>query len=176
MFFKTFAIFWNKIEKKQENVCNVSILWLDVALTSISRWMNVDLIMIIECKINFVFQIVAILFFFIILILHWNDQIEWLSLQLAHFLLFVEILHVFSLCCLKQIEYRRSYWQTLIMWSYYWQLKHCLIQQLLTKNSHVTCVYSFNKSFLINLFSRRVITHNTEYCENRVLMIKRSQK
>jgi hypothetical protein len=152
MFFKAFAIFWNKIEKEHEDVCDVSTLWLDVVLTSTSRWVSVDLIVITECKIDFVFQIVAILFFSVILILHWNDQIEWLSSQLTHFLLFVEILHVSSLCCSKQTEHRRSYRQTLTMWSYRWQLKHCLIRQLLTKSSHVTNVYSFNRSFLINLF------------------------
>ncbi len=75
MLFKAFVILWDKIEKEQENVCNVSIPF-DVVLTSISRWMNVDFIVIIECKIDFVFQIVAILFFSVILILHWNDQIE----------------------------------------------------------------------------------------------------
>jgi hypothetical protein len=32
--------------------------------------MSVDFIVIIECKIDFVFQIVAILFFSVILILH----------------------------------------------------------------------------------------------------------
>ncbi len=79
MFFKAFAIFWNKSEKKQKNVCDVSTFWFDVVLTLTSRWMNVDFIVIIECKIDFVFQIVVILSFSVILILHWNDQIEWLS-------------------------------------------------------------------------------------------------
>jgi hypothetical protein len=35
------------------------------------------------------------------------------------------------------------------MWSYRWQLKHCLIRQLLTNNSQNICVYSCKRSFFI---------------------------
>ncbi len=121
-------------------------------ITLSSRRINVEFDVIIECKIDFVFQIFAILFFFIILILHWKNQTKWLSSQLTHLRLFIDALHVASLCCSKQTKHRSSYRQTLIMWLYRWQLKHCLIRQLLTKNSYLTCVYSFNKSFCINLF------------------------
>jgi hypothetical protein len=35
------------------------------------------------------------------------------------------------------------------MWSYRWQLKHCLIRQLLTNSSQDICEYSCKKSFFI---------------------------
>jgi hypothetical protein len=72
-----------------------------------------------------------------------------LSSQLAYFLLLIDILHVESLCDSTQIEHRLSYWQILSMWLYRWQLKHCLIRQLLTNNSQDICEYSCKKSSFI---------------------------
>jgi hypothetical protein len=152
MFFSAFTSFYNNAKKKQEKVCEMTILWLNITLTSSVCWVIVDSSEIIECKIDFVFQIFAILFFSAILILHWNDHVEWLSLQFAHLRRFINALQMMSLCDSKQTKHRFSYRQTLIMCSYRWQLKHCLIRQLLIKSSHVTCVYSFIKSFLINRF------------------------
>jgi hypothetical protein len=54
-FLKHSQLFETKSKKKQENVCDVSIFWFDVVLTSMSRWMNVDFIVFTECKIDFVF-------------------------------------------------------------------------------------------------------------------------
>ncbi len=93
-----------------------------------------------------------ILFFFVTFILHWKDQIEWLFSQLTHFLLFIETLHVESSCDLAQTEHRLSCLQILSIWSYRWQLKHCLILQLLTNNSHEICEYSCKRSSLIRRF------------------------
>ncbi len=93
-----------------------------------------------------------ILFFSVIFILHWKDQIEWLLSQLTHFLLFIETLHVESSCDFAQTEHRFSCLQILSIWSYRWQLKHCLILQLLTNNSHEICEYSCKRSFLIRRF------------------------
>ncbi len=69
--------------------------------------------------------------------------------QLAHFLLSTNILHVESLCDSTQIEHRRSCRKILSMWSYRWQLKHCLIRQLLTNSSHDICEYLCKNSFFI---------------------------
>ncbi len=93
-----------------------------------------------------------ILFFSVTLILHWKDQVEWLLSQLAHFLLSTETLHVESSCGFAQTEHRLSCLQILSIWSYRWQLKHCLILQLLTNNSHEICEYSCRRSSLIRRF------------------------
>ncbi len=58
-------------------------------------------------------------------------------------------MHVKSLCDSTQIEHRRSCRQILSMWSYRWQLKHCLIRQLLTNNSQNICEYLCKRSFFI---------------------------
>jgi hypothetical protein len=125
---------------------------LNVRWASTSSSLNVVcwiFLKFIECKIDFVRHMSEILSFSIILSLHWNDQIEWLFSQLTHFFLSIDILHVESLCDSTQIEHRRSCRQILSMWSYRWQLKHCLIRQLLTNSSHDICEYSCKNSFFI---------------------------
>jgi hypothetical protein len=68
------------------------------------RWISDDSSEIIECKIEFVLQIFAILFFSTILILHWNDHAEWLSSQFAHLRRLIDALQVMSLCDSKADE------------------------------------------------------------------------
>ncbi len=155
MLFKIVVFFWIKIssiEKQKDDVDDVIFSWLNVCWTLTSNSLNVVCcisLKFIECRIDFVRHMFEILSFSITLILHWNDQIEWLSSQLAHFLLSIDILHVKSLCDSTQIEHRRSCRQILSMWSYRWQLKHCLIRQLLTNNSQNICEYSCKRSFFI---------------------------
>ncbi len=155
MLFKIVVFSWVKIsffEKQKDDVDDVIFSSINVCWASTSSSLKiVDWIFLkfIECRIDFVRHMFEILFFSITLILHWNDQIEWLLSQLTHFFLFIVILHVEFLCDSTQIEHRRSCRQILSMWSYRWQLKHCLIRQLLTKNSQNICVYSCKRSSLI---------------------------
>jgi hypothetical protein len=155
MFFKIVVFFWVKIssiEKQKKNVDDVIFSRMSVCLASTSSSLNVVcciFLKFIECRIDFVRHMFEILSFSAILILHWNDQIEWLFSQLTHFLLSIDILHVKSLYDSTQIEHRRSCRQILSMWSYRWQLKHCLIRQLLTNSSQNICEYSCKKSFFI---------------------------
>jgi hypothetical protein len=156
MLFKIVFFFWIKIyfiEKQKNDVDDVISFRLNVCWASSTNFLNVVcciFLKFIECKIDFVRHMFEILFFSITLILHWNDQIEWLSSQLTHFFLSIDILHVESLCNSTQIEHRRSCRQILSMWSYRWQLKHCLIRQLLTNNSQNICEYSCKRSSFIS--------------------------
>jgi hypothetical protein len=125
---------------------------LNVCWTSTSNSLNVIcwiFLKFIECKIDFVRHMFEILSFLITFTLHWNDQIEWLFSQLTHFFLSTNILHVESLCDSTQIEHCRSCRQILSMWLYRWQLKHCLIRQLLTNSSYDICEYLCKNSFFI---------------------------
>jgi hypothetical protein len=79
--------------------------------------------------------------------LKWSDRM--IVFAINTFFLSTNILHVESLCNSTQTEHRRSYRQILSMWSYRWQLKHCLIRQLLTNSSHDICEYSCKNSSLI---------------------------
>jgi hypothetical protein len=159
MLFKIVIFFWVKtsfIEKQKDDVDDVIFSSIDVCWAFTSSSLKVVcwiFLKSIECRIDFVRHIFEILFFSIILTLHWNDQIEWLLLQLTHFFLFIVILHVESLCDSTQTENRRSCRQILSMWSYRWQLKHCLIRQLLTNNSQDICVYLCKRSS----FDKRLI-------------------
>ncbi len=150
--------FWIKIvfiEEQENDIDDVIFSWTNVDWASMSNRRKVacwTFLNSIECSIDFVRHMSEILFFSVILILHWKDQIEWLLSQLTHFLLFIETLHVESLCDFAQIEHRLSCLQILSIWSYRWQLKHCLILQLLTNNSHEICEYSCKKSSLIKRF------------------------
>ncbi len=155
MLFRIVVFFWIKIssiEKQKDDVDDVIFLRLKICWALTSSFLNVVCcisLKSIECRIDFVRYMFEILSFSITLILHWNDQIEWLSSQLAHFFLSIDILHVKSLCDSTQTEHRRSCRQILSMWSYHWQLKHCLIRQLLTNSSQDICEYSCKKSSLI---------------------------
>jgi hypothetical protein len=140
------------IEKQKDDVDDVIFSSLNACWASTSSSLKVVCwisLKSIECRIDFLRHMFEILSFSIILILHWNDQIEWLLSQLTHFFLFIDILHVESLCDLTQTEHRRSYEQILSMWLYRWQLKHWLIRQLLTNSSQDICVYLCKKSSLI---------------------------
>ncbi len=101
MLFNVFTFFWDKVEKEQKKFCDVFVFWLNIVITFFFRRMNVELDAVIKCKIDFVFQIFAIFFFFVTLILHWNDQTKWLFSQLTHLRLFVNALHATSLCYSK---------------------------------------------------------------------------
>ncbi len=155
MLFRIVVFFWIKtsfIEKQKDDVDDVIFFRLNVCWASTSNSLSVVCcisLKFIECRIDFVRHMFEILSFSITLILHWNDQIEWLFSQLTHFLLSIDILHVKSLCDSTQTEHRRSCRQILSMWSYRWQLKHCLIRQLLTNSSQNICEYSCKRSFLI---------------------------
>jgi hypothetical protein len=155
MFFKIVIFFWitiSFIEKQKDDVDDVIFSSFNVCWASTSSSLKVVYwisLKFIECRIDFVRHMFEILFFSIILILHWNDQIKWLLSQLTYFLLFIDILHVESLCDLTQTEHRRLCRQILSMWSYRWQLKHCLIWQLLTNSSQDICVYSCKRSSFI---------------------------
>jgi hypothetical protein len=156
MFFKVVIFFWVEIsfiEKQKNDVDDVIFSSLNVCWASTSDSLKIVcwiFLKFIECKIDFVRHMFEILSFSIILTLHWNDQIEWLSSQFAYFFLFIDILHVESLCDSTQIEHRRSCRQVLSMWLYRWQLKHCLILQLLTNSLQNICEYSCKRSFYIN--------------------------
>jgi hypothetical protein len=155
MLFRIVVFFWIKIsfiEKQKDDVDNVTFSSINACWASTSNSLKVVYwisLKFIECKIDFVRHMFEILSFSITLTFHWNNQIECLFSQLTHFLLFIVILHVESLCDSTQTEHRYSCWQILSMWSYRWQLKHCLIRQLLTNNSQDICVYSCKKSSLI---------------------------
>ncbi len=155
MYFKIVISFWIKIsfiKKQKDDVDDVIFSELNICWTSTSSSLSIVywiFLKFIECKINFVRHMFEILSFSIILTLHWNNQIEWLSLQLTHFLLSTNILHVELLCDSTQTEHRRSCREILSMWSYRWQLKHYLIRQLLTNNSHEIYKYSCKNSFFI---------------------------
>ncbi len=155
MLFRIVVFFWIKtsfIEKQKDNVDDVIFSSLNVCWASTSSSLNVVCwisLKFIECRIDFVRHMFKILSFLITSILHWNDQIEWLFSQLTHFLLSINILHVESLCDSTQTEHRRSCRSILSMWSYFWQLKHCLIRQLLTNNSQNICEYSCKRSSFI---------------------------
>jgi hypothetical protein len=155
MFIKIVVSFWIKIsfiEKQKNDVDDVIFSSINVCWASTSSSLRVVcwiFLKFIECKIDFVRHKFEILSFSIILILHWNDQIEWLFSQLTHFFLFIDILHVESLSDSTQTEHRRSCRQILSMWSYRWQLKHCLIRQLLINSSQNIYVYSCKRSSFI---------------------------
>ncbi len=140
------------IKKQKDDVDDVIFSRLNICWASTSNSLNVVcciFLKFIECRIDFVRHTFEILSFSFILILHWNDQIEWLFSQLTHFFLSIDILHVESLCDSTQTEHRRSCRQILSMWSYRWQLKHCLIWQLLINSSQNICEYSCKKSSFI---------------------------
>jgi hypothetical protein len=155
MLFKIVVFFWIKtsfIEKQKNDVDDVTFSSINACWAQTSNFLKIVcwiFLKFIECRIDFVRHMFEILFFSITLTLHWNDQIEWLLSQLTHFFLFIDILHVESLCDSTQTEHRRSCRQILSMWSYRWQLKHCLIRQLLTNSSQNICVYSCKRSSLI---------------------------
>jgi hypothetical protein len=69
------------IEKHKDDVNDVIFSSLNVCWASTSSSLNVVcwiFLKFIECKIDFVRHMFEILSFSITLILHWNDQIEWL--------------------------------------------------------------------------------------------------
>ncbi len=162
MFFKISIFFWVKIsfiEKQNDDVDDVISLRMNVCWITTSSLLKIvrDVSFeFVEYKIDFMRHISKILFFFAILILHWKNQIKWLFSQLTHFLLSIDILHAKSLCDSEQIEHRFSYRQILSICSYFWQLKHCLILQLLTNSSQIICVYSWSRCLWSDdLFAQR---------------------
>jgi hypothetical protein len=79
--------------------------------------------------------------------LKWSDRM--IVFTINTFFLSIDILLIKSLCDSTHAEHRRSYRQILSMWSYRWQLKHCLIRQLLTNSSQDICEYSCKRSSLM---------------------------
>jgi hypothetical protein len=91
MFFRIVVFFWIKIsfiEKQKNDVDDVIFSRLKVCWALTSSSLNVVCCIFlksIECRIDFVRHMFEILSFLITLILHWNDQIEWLFSKLTHF-------------------------------------------------------------------------------------------
>jgi hypothetical protein len=155
-FLKSSFFFWIKtffIKKQKNHVDDVIFSSLNVCWALTLNLLNVVcwiFFKFIECKIDLMRHMCDILSFFIILTLHWNDQIEWLFSQLTHFLLSSNILHVELLCDSTQIKHRRLRRQILLIWSYRWQSKHYLTRQLLTNNSQKSANIRAKNRFLSN--------------------------
>jgi hypothetical protein len=126
-------------------------IFLDIIsfLSVFIRLKFVDSLRVFKCKMSLAFQISFSLFSSFLRILHWNDQTKCLFEQLTHFLLFVVIVHVTLLCASTHKAHFLLYLYILLIWSYRWQLKHCINLQIFSNNSHVICVYSWSQPSLI---------------------------
>ena len=79
-------------------------------------------------------------------------QNSWFSLQSMQHLLFKDIMHFLMWCLFAHLTQHWFFLQNLIMWSNFWHLKHCVMQQFFLNNSHSHSWYAFSILTFISWF------------------------